>query len=410
MITSSQHRAQRALFLRCLVAFGILSVLAISVAAGAASGPVTLPVKMVVPMYTDPTLLWPGISNASSAVGMVILNPAVAQRFNYSASFATFVQTAHSYGIEVLGYVPSDYDNGVVPLNYSEELMSDYASWYHVDGYFVDEVNTTCLPAPLAYYTSVSDFARQQPGSHIVIMNLGGDAGSCYLSLANIFVTFENSYSAYVNDAPPSWGGSLPSSDFLNLVYDVPNTTAMQNAINLAMSRNVGWVYMTDQGSSGNPYAGLPTFMQQEAAYLDSLATVEAQQPTQTSSGSSSTTVSSSTTASSTTLSTTSASVDSASSRVNAVKSPYVTGVQSSSGTVNFTGDYGAGNATATTTSTTVPGPNQVQQSGSTASSGIPPNMIVTIALVSAMGVSFGVALYVRRRGGVPEDVGEEPW
>jgi Spherulation-specific family 4 len=394
----SQHRTHRALFLRCLVVFGILSVLAISVAAGEASGPVTLPVKMVVPMYTDPTLLWPGIANASSAVGMVILNPAIVQRFNYTASFATFVQTAHSYGIEVLGYVPSDYDNGVVPLNYSEELMSDYASWYHVDGFFVDEVNTTCLPAPLAYYTSVSDFARQQPGSHIVVMNLGGVAGSCYLGLANIFVTFENSYSAYVNAAPPSWGGGLPSSDFMNLVYDVPNATAMQSTINLAMSRHVGLVYVTDQGTSGNPYAALPTFMQQEAVYLDSLATIGAQQPNQSIS---------STTVGSTALSTGSASVDSDSSGVNTLNSPYVVGAQSTSGTANLTGAYGAGGAAATTT--TGHGPDQVQQSGP-AYSEISPAMVVTIALVSAMGVSFGVALYVRRRSGVPEDAGEEPW
>ena len=136
---------------------------------------------------------------------------------------------------------------------------------------------------------------------------------SCYLNLANIFVTFENTYSAYIDATPPSWVGSLPSSDFLNLVYDVPNATAMQSAISLAMSRHVGWVYMTDQGTAGNPYAGLPTFMQQEAAYLDSLSTIEPQQPTQTSS-------SSSTTVSSTTLSTASASIDSASSGVNTLR------------------------------------------------------------------------------------------
>jgi hypothetical protein len=395
-----------------------LSVLAVSVAAGAASGPVTLPIKMVVPMYTDPTLLWPGIANVSSAVGMVILNPAVSQRFIYTASFATFVQTAHSYGIEVLGYVPSDYDNGVVPLNYAETLMSDYASWYHVDGFFVDEVNTTCLPTPLAYYSSVSNFARQQPGSHVVVMNLGGDAGSCYLGLADIFVTFENSYSTYATASPPSWGSSLPSSAFLNIVYNVPNTTAMQNTINLAVSRHVGWVFVTDQGGSGNPYAALPTFMQQEAAYMNSLASIQAQQPTQTNSSSTSSSSSTSTmVTSSTRASTTSESSTSASSDASTLKSPYATGTPSGSSTVNYTGGAVAGKATAAKTTTThatggVTSPQQQPSAGrqqSSAPSGLPPTIVVAIAMVSAMGVSFGVAFYARRKGGTPEDTGEEP-
>jgi hypothetical protein len=273
---------------RCLVAFGVLSILALSSstaggAAADASGQMLFPAKMVIPMYTDPMVLWPSISSAGQAVGVVILNPAVAQRFTFSPALAALVQTAHSYGIEVLGYVPSDYDNGVVPLNYAETLMSDYASWYHVDGFFVDEVNTTCLPTPLAYYSSLSQFARQQNGSDIVAMNLGGDAGSCFVNLANLFVTFENTYSAYLSASPPSWAAGLPSSDFMNIIYDTPSLSTMENAINLAIARNVGLVYVTDLGSSGNPYAGLPTFMPEEATYLDSLAIVQAQ-PVQTTS------------------------------------------------------------------------------------------------------------------------------
>jgi hypothetical protein len=270
----------RRALLRCLVAFSVLSILALtSTAAGAsaAAGPSAFPAKMVVPMYTNPTVLWPSISSAGSAVGVVILNPAVAQRFNYSSVLASIVEAAHASGLEVLGYIPSDYDNGVVPLSYAETLMSDYVSWYHVDGFFVDEVNTTCLPAPLAYYTSISQFAKEQSGSDIVAMNLGGDAGSCYMNLANIFVTFENTYSAYLAASPPSWGAGLPSSDFMNIVYDTPSVAAMQNTVDLAIARNVGLVYVTDLGGSGNPYAGLPTFMPQEAAYLDSLATIQAQ-------------------------------------------------------------------------------------------------------------------------------------
>src|SRR5580700_417673 len=139
----NRHPGMRRALWRCLVAFSVLSILALSsTAAGASatSGPPAFPAKMVVPMYTDPTVLWPPISSAGPAVGIVILNPAVAQRFNYSATLASFVETAHASGLEVLGSIPSDYDNGVVPLSYAETLMSDYASWYHVDGFFVDEV------------------------------------------------------------------------------------------------------------------------------------------------------------------------------------------------------------------------------------------------------------------------------
>jgi hypothetical protein len=269
-----EHKA-RYIPRRTLVILAGVCLLLVFTTGSSAFGSAALPIKMVVPMYSDPAAILPSIASDSSSVQMVILNPAVSQRFDYSSTLALLVQTAQAAGIKVLGYVPSDYDNGVVPLSYSETLMSDYSAWYHVNGFFIDEVNTTCLPAPLSYYTSVSQFARAQPGVDTVVMNLGGDAGSCYIGMANIFVTFENTYSAYLSASPPSWASGLPSSDFLNIIYDTPDATAMQNAITLALARNVGTIYVTDENGA-NPYAGLPSYMQQESAFLNSLTTSQA--------------------------------------------------------------------------------------------------------------------------------------
>jgi hypothetical protein len=260
----------------CLVI--ALACVFIAPAVGAATSTVVVvpEIKLVVPMYTSPSAIWPAIQQAGPAVGMVILNPAIPDRFIYNSSLASLVAAEQAHGIQVMGYIPTDFDNGVVPLNYSEKMVSNYAAWYHVNGYFIDEVNGSCDAGPLSYYTSLSSFARSQPGPDTLIMNPGDDVEPCNVQLANIFVTFEGTYANYLTASLPTWGAGMPKSDFMNLIYGAPNATAMENSIQLAISRNVGIIYVTDNDGP-NPYSTLPTYLQQEASYSESFTTTVTQ-------------------------------------------------------------------------------------------------------------------------------------
>ena len=69
---------------------------------------------------------------------------------------------------------------------------------------------------------------------------------------------FESAYSNYVNLSVPSWAFSYPAIKMSHLVY-AATAAQMPNAVTLSSQRNVGWVYVTDLGSS-NPWAALPSY------------------------------------------------------------------------------------------------------------------------------------------------------
>jgi len=57
---------------------------------------------------------------------------------------------------------------------------------------------------------------------------------------------------------------------FSHLPYNVPSAAAMTNYINLAASRNAGWIYVTDDALP-NPWDTLPAFWTNEVNYIRSL-------------------------------------------------------------------------------------------------------------------------------------------
>jgi hypothetical protein len=82
-------------------------------------------------------------------------------------------------------------------------------------------------------------------------------------------LTFEDNagYPALVVDG---WVTKHLARQFSHLPYNAPSANTMTNYINLAASRNVGWIYVTDD-TLPNPWDTLPAYWTNEVNYIRSL-------------------------------------------------------------------------------------------------------------------------------------------
>jgi hypothetical protein len=187
---------------------------------------------------------------------MAIMNPDNGPGRHIQADYVAAVAGVHAAGGEVLGYVHTSYARR--SLDQLETEVNHYRRWYHVDGVFVDEVTSDGSRRHLRYYGQLDNYIhRHLPGS-VVVDNPGDNAAEAYTGVADELVLFEDG-SGYDTYAPPPWQPLFPSSRFANIAYNVPSVATMQSDVMLAVSRQTGWVYVTD-GHLPNPYGALPTY------------------------------------------------------------------------------------------------------------------------------------------------------
>ncbi len=94
---------------------------------------------------------------------------------------------------------------------------------------------------------------KAEPGSraHTVVINPGTMIDESFMQAADVVVTFEDTYANYTNGSyppNPAWTTNYARWRFWHLVLSASTTADMQNAVTIARQRNVGYVYVTDQG------------------------------------------------------------------------------------------------------------------------------------------------------------------
>jgi len=261
-----QARGQ-ALILACLVAISTLAF-APSASAVTPSG-----IQIEVPLFSNPVTDWSTVVLASPAIGFIVFNPSSGPGGAPNLAYQSLIAAVRAEGIHVLGYVPTAWARGNVSNAQAEAWVKEYYSWYGVDGIMFDEVNDTCASGPVGYYTALYNFVKQQAGSDIVVLNPGTATGECYAAISDVLITFEDTYTNYLQYDAPAWVRTFPGSHFCNVIFDTP-AADMKNAVNLAVSRNADRVYVTDTGANGtDPYSSLPSYFGLEVAYVGSSLT-----------------------------------------------------------------------------------------------------------------------------------------
>lgn len=234
--------------------------------------PAAFATGLLVPAYFYPSAGsdWSMLDAASSKVDLTaIVNPDSGPMPgpadpNYSAA----ISALRAAGGQDVGYIYTGY--GATPIATVESQISTYLSQYPMSGFFFDAMSGS--PVEHSYYQTLYDYVKGLNPSYTVIDNPGTsvDQSDAASPVANTFIEYEGPGAGYPAATPPAWTASYPASMFAVSIYGVPTVSGMLADLALASSRNVGSVYITDQGLP-NPYDQLPSYWDQEVAAIQSM-------------------------------------------------------------------------------------------------------------------------------------------
>jgi Spherulation-specific family 4 len=211
--------------------------------------------SMAVPAYFYPGSYWTQMDQSSSRPKIAVMNPSSGPGRSPDPNYVSAVHAAQAAGITVVGYVYTNY--GSRSLAAVEADVTNYYSWYGVNGIFFDQASTNCSYS--SYYAALNSFVKAKGGTARTILNPGTQTSQCYVSDADVLLTFEGSDQTYVNSySAPSWVSQYSAGHFWHVVYATPNSSAMTQAVSLSKRRDAGYVYVTPD-TLPNPYDTLPT-------------------------------------------------------------------------------------------------------------------------------------------------------
>ena len=233
--------------------------------------------KILIPLYIYPSwwnasnYLWDDVADAQSKVDITaIINPNNGPNGGPpNSDYQQGLNDLRQAGVTILGYVTTSYGNR--SLGEVKTDINLYDQFYDIDGVFLDEAaNTKKL---YRYYRKLYLHVKRKTSLDYVILNPGTTTHKKYFNsrrpAADTAVTFESPYSVLINsDEPPIWVDELALDHFALLTYDAIDEESMKTAIDLAVSRNYGYVFVTDDGLN-NPWDTLPSYWSAMIDYIE---------------------------------------------------------------------------------------------------------------------------------------------
>ncbi len=223
--------------------------------------------QALIPAYFYPGTNWTRAIASKPPPRLMIVDittsgPGSAPDRNYQMT----TRHARAAGITLVGYVNTDY--AARPVAAVETDVSHYKSWYGVTDIFLDGVSSD--GGDLAYYRQLAGYVHQANPGSLVILNPGTYPDQRYMSVGDIVLVFENSYSQYLRLRVPRWADSYPAARFAYIVYGAPSSQ-LASVISMSRQRNAGNVYVTS-GTGTNPYSSLPGYWTTEDSILAACA------------------------------------------------------------------------------------------------------------------------------------------
>jgi hypothetical protein len=213
-----------------------------------------------VPSYFYSGTLWDQAIDTSPTPSVMFLNVDNGPGTGPVSHFQQLVQTAQQHGITVLGYVSTEYT--AVSIADVEAQVADYISWYGVNGIMLDLGQGT--PAAQPYYQTLYDYIHGHITNADIWINVGAyPDSSSFMSVANVVMVFEGSYSSFEGNSPPSWVNGFARNRFAQVVYETPQAD-LSAVVSQSWSRRAGYLFVTDQDLP-NPYGAMPSYWSTEA-------------------------------------------------------------------------------------------------------------------------------------------------
>lgn len=225
----------------------------------------TAPTGVLIPLYSYPGSYWTQViqaKNAHPSVPIVaVINPNNGPSTSSDPNYVSGIQQLQAAGVIVLGYVDTTF--ATKSITSAETEITHYNTWYHVNGIFFDDMQN--VNGYQTYYSTLSTFAKSL-GMTMTLGNPGTSILSSYLGSEDNLCIFENNYEPTVSDLQSNTMGD-PKTNFSFIAYEVGLPS--QSFIN-SIVPYVSYMYATDDGSDGNPYDSVPSYLDSLVAELAS--------------------------------------------------------------------------------------------------------------------------------------------
>ncbi len=236
--------------------------------------------KILLPLYIYPNwyepdnYVWSDVVSAAKQVSIVaIINPNNGPDGQPpNQDYARGLKDLKQANITILGYVYTKY--GDRPLAEVKRDIDLYYAHFGVKGIFLDE--SASHVQQIAYYQQIYHYIKAKGNQNQVVINPGTHTDRAYLTrpAADTAVIFEDFFQAWIGYKPPAYVDQINSKHFASLIHSVPDAATMKSYIDLAVKRNFGYIYVTDDSptdSDGDPWNSLPSYWQEEVDYIQSL-------------------------------------------------------------------------------------------------------------------------------------------
>ena len=226
----------------------------------------------LIPLYIYPGSDWDTVASQAPGTGMVIVNPNSGPGSSLDTTYRSYIKALQRKGVYCVGYVDTTY--GARAIDDVKAEIALYYEWYQPDGIFLDEIPTTTGASELTYYANLYAYTKTHSGRALVVLNPGTNTAEEYMARSDVICTWENPYSTYAAYVPDAWTTKYPANRFYHIAIGASDAEATTFKA-LAKTRNVGWVYATDDVMP-NPFDALPTYGVTQTGYLRTCAVATA--------------------------------------------------------------------------------------------------------------------------------------
>ena len=227
----------------------------------------------IVPAYFYPTnnSPWDDLTAAASRIPVTaIMNPGSGPGTIQDSNYVNAVNDLRTAGGKVIAYVYTQY--GSRSSTAVKADIDKYVNWYNIDGIFFDEFSNSSSTSVLNYYQDLYSYVKAIDPTWEVMGNPGTTTVESYLStpVADSLLVFENVGSNYPSYTPSAWNYNYDSSSIGHLVHSTASQSDMLNYLDLAVARNAGQVYITNDVMN-NPWDTLPSYWDAQVDRIEAI-------------------------------------------------------------------------------------------------------------------------------------------
>jgi Spherulation-specific family 4 len=229
--------------------------------------------QFLVPLYVYPQLVngqsnWLPLVEAAKKVPVVaIINPNSGPGGKPNSDYAQGLKILQQGGVKTIGYVATNY--GKRSIDQVKADVDVYNTHFGVQGIFLDEGASD--KAYLNHYAEIYRYIKSKKRLQQVVINPGNQIDEAYLSkpVADQAVVFENTGKEWPGYRASSYLKKYAPQRFAMMLHHVTDRDQLKSYIDLAVQRNVGYLYITNDADS-NPWDSLPSYWQAEVEMVRS--------------------------------------------------------------------------------------------------------------------------------------------